>query len=806
MVANSGLIVWFDDVRKEHVAQVGGKNASLGEMINGLSSQGVKVPGGFALTTDAYRLLLSKEGLQDYVFSELARYEGGSQDLSRTGLNIRQRFKAAALPDELTLAVIDAYRELCRRYGTDQLAVAVRSSATAEDLPTASFAGQQETYLNVTNAHDLLNACLDCFASLFTDRSIAYRQEHGFDHTKVALSVGVQKMVRSDLAGSGVIFSLDTESGLDRVILVSATWGLGENIVQGLVNPDEYWVFKHTLSDDHYRPILRKKIGEKEKKMVFATGEKGHTRTIPTLEEERTIPVLSDEEILCLARWTVLIEDHYKTPMDVEWAKDGVDGRLFIVQARPETVHSQKKRGRLKTFRLLERSRVLVTGRSVGQGIVAAPVCRIQSPSELNLFKQGCILVTAMTDPDWVPIMKKAAGIVTDHGGRTCHAAIVSRELGIPAVVGTSTATSVLTDDQSVTLSCAEGDTGNVYEGKLEFDMEEVSYADLPTTGTKLMMNIASPDAALRWWELPNDGVGLARIEFIINDVVRAHPMALIKYDELEDRKARTLIDQLTRGYKDRTRFFVDKLAEGVAMIAAAFYPKPVIVRMSDFKSNEYANLIGGRQFEPEEENPMLGFRGASRYCDDRYREGFALECSAMKVVREQMGLTNVKLMIPFCRTIEEADRVLEVMSLYGLKRGEDGLEIYVMAEIPSNVLLADQFCERFDGFSIGSNDLTQLTLGIDRDSGLLIEAFDERNEAVKRMIRMLLRTAKEKGTKVGICGQAPSDYPDFAEFLVREGIDSLSLNPDSIIQVRLRVATVEEEIRSHLSQYQREA
>lgn len=797
MSKKNRYICWFDEISKDDLPLVGGKNASLGEMIGHLAEVNVKVPSGFALTTDSYRMLLEKQDLEQFIFSELERYHRGQQNLSETGRNIRLRFKAGALPDELTMRIFEAYQELGRRHGREHLSVAVRSSATAEDLPTASFAGQQETYLNVTNAHDLLNACLDCFASLFTDRSIAYREERNFDHSRVALSVGVQKMVRSDLAGSGVIFSLDTETGFDKVVMITATWGLGENIVQGTVNPDEYYVFKPPLNDHRYRPILRKKLGEKEKKMVFATGEKGHTRTIPTSAEERNSSVLSDEEILHLARWTVLIEQHFKSPMDIEWAKDGEDGELYIVQARPETVQSRRKRGSLKTYRLRDHGKILVTGRSVGQSIVAAEVCKIRSPSEINLFKEGSILVTEMTDPDWVPIMKKAVGIITDHGGRTCHAAIVSRELGIPAVVGTSTSTEILDDDQEVTLSCAEGDIGNVYEGKQEFDVEEVSYSDLPRTNTNIMMNIASPDAAYRWWELPNDGVGLARIEFIINDVVRAHPMALVKYDQLQDRKAKAQIDKLTRGYEDRCHFFVDKLAEGVAMIASAFYPNPVIVRMSDFKSNEYANLIGGEQFEPKEENPMLGFRGASRYCDDRYREGFALECKAMKRVREEIGLTNVKLMIPFCRTLEEADRVLRVMAEHGLARGENGLEIYVMAEIPSNVILADHFADRFDGFSIGSNDLTQLTLGIDRDSGILVESFDEQNESVKRMIRMLLKTAREKGKKVGICGQAPSDYPDFAEFLVREGIDSLSLNPDSIVDVRRRVASVEQEIAS---------
>lgn len=795
MADDGGFVRWFEDIGKEDLALVGGKNASLGEMIRELHSAKVQVPGGFALTTDAYGLLLEQNDLSDFISSQLEAYRRGDQDLGATGLNIRMRFKATALPDALTLSIIGAYQRLGSIYQTPHLSVAVRSSATAEDLPDASFAGQQESYLNVTNAHDLLNACRDCFASLFTDRAIAYREEKGFAHDRVALSVGVQKMVRSDLAGSGVVFSLDTESGLDNVIIINAAWGLGENIVQGIVNPDEYVVFKPRLQSGQYRPILQKRLGEKEAKMVFATGGGGHTRTVTTTDEERHKAVLSDDEILKLARWTLLIEEHFKTPMDIEWAKDGLDNRLYIVQARPETVQSTRSRGSIKTYRLLEGSDVLVTGRSVGQSIVAAKACRINTPDEIGLFKEGSILVTVMTDPDWVPIMKKAAGIVTDHGGRTCHAAIVSRELGIPAVVGTTDATKVLQDDLEITLSCAEGDTGKIYKGIQRFEVDEISYADLPSTKTKIMLNIASPAAAHKWWEAPSDGVGLARIEFIINDVVKAHPLALAKFHELEDRKARAEIEKLTKGYADRGRFFVDKLAEGVALIAAAFYPKPVIVRLSDFKSNEYANLIGGRQFEPHEENPMLGYRGASRYVDEQYREGFALECKAMKTVREVMGLTNVKLMIPFCRTLEEADSVLEVMRAHGLARGAHGLEIYVMAEIPSNIILADHFAERFDGFSIGSNDLTQLTLGIDRDSGLLVEAFDERNEAVKRMIRMLLQSARETGTKVGICGQAPSDYPEFAEFLVREGIDSISLNPDSIIEVRKRVASVEEEL-----------
>ncbi len=795
MCAERSYVRWFEDVGKDDVPLVGGKNASIGEMLNRLGPLGVNVPGGFAITTDAYWFVLVREGLKDFIFKELEKYHQEKQDLATTGLNIRLGFRGATLPDPLTMEIIDAYRQLAHRYESPHLSVAVRSSATAEDLPTASFAGQQESYLNVTNAHDLLNACLQCFASLFTDRAIAYREERGFDHDKVGISVGVQKMVRSDLAGSGVAFSLDTESGLDTVILINAAWGLGENVVQGIVNPDEYMVFKPRLKDERFRPILRKKRGEKESKVIFAKGEGGRTRTVPTSEEERVMPVLQDEEIIKIARWTLTIEEHFNTPVDVEWAKDGMTQEIYIVQARPETVQSIRERGTVKAYRLLEPGEVLVTGRAIGQSIVSAHVCNIASHIDVDLFREGCILVTQMTDPDWVPIMKKAAGIITDRGGRTCHAAIVSRELGIPAVVGTNDATRVLTDELEVTLCCAEGDTGKIYRGKKKFQVDRISYTDLPPTRTKLMLNIASPAAAFKWWEAPNDGVGLARIEFIINDVVKAHPMALIKYDRIEDKKAKSQIDALTEGYADRSRFFVDKLAEGVGLIAAAFYPKPVIVRLSDFKTNEYANLIGGKQFELDEENPMLGFRGASRYCDRRFREGFNLECAAMKMVREEMGLTNVKLMVPFCRTLEEADSVLQALAENGLARGEKGLEIYVMAEIPSNIILADLFANRFDGFSIGSNDLTQLTLGIDRDSGFLVKAFDERNEAVKRMISMLIHTARTTGTKVGICGQAPSDYPEFAAFLVREGIDSISLNPDSIVDVRKSIARVEMEL-----------
>jgi pyruvate,water dikinase len=699
-------------------------------------------------------------------------------------------------PDETAIAIRDAYRELCRRSGEEEVDVAVRSSATAEDLPDASFAGQQETFLNITGEEELLDACRKCYASLFTDRAISYRENKGFDHMQVALSVGVQKMVRSDKAGAGVMFSIDTDTGFPDVVVIDAAWGLGENVVQGSVTPDNYTVFKPLLQDGTLTPILNKTIGGKEKKMVYARGAGSTTRNVDTSARERRSFVLSDDEILQLARWAAVIERHYGTPMDMEWAKDGDSGELFIVQARPETVQSRKEAGVLKSYHLKQQGEVLLTGMAIGESVAAGKVQVIKSASEIERFEDGNILVTGMTDPDWVPIMKKAAGIITDHGGRTSHAAIVSRELGIAAVIGTEHGTGELKDGQEVTLSCAEGDQGRIYEGILEYEETEVNLDDLPETRTQIMMNIASPAAASRWWRLPCRGIGLARMEFIINNQIKAHPMALLKYDELEDKDAKRQIRELTRHYDDKSEYFIDQLAQGIAMIAASQYPDPVIVRMSDFKTNEYADLIGGRQFEFSEENPMLGFRGASRYYSEHYRAGFALECAAIKRVRERIGLGNVVVMIPFCRTLKEADRVLEVMAEEGLVRGQIGLEVYVMVEIPSNVVLAEQFAERFDGFSIGSNDLTQLTLGIDRDSAVLKEVFDERDEAVKKTIAQAIRAANKTGTKIGICGQAPSDYPEFAEFLVEEGIDSISLNPDSVIGVIRRVAEVEKRLQ----------
>jgi pyruvate, water dikinase len=784
-------VLSFEKINAEDVSRVGGKNASLGEMIDRLKAEGIRVPLGFATTAHAYWEFLEANDLPEKIGQRLNDLNQGDKTLEQAGKSIRRLFARATFPEEISVAIKNAYQRLCEQYGMADVDVAVRSSATAEDLPDASFAGQQETFLNVTGEDELMDACRKCYASLFTDRAITYRQEKGFDHMKVALSIGVQKMVRSDQAGSGVIFSIDTETGFPDVVVINAAWGLGENVVQGTVNPDEYRVFKPLVGKDDYRPIIEKTLGAKEKKMIYAKGGTNATRNIDTPKKERRAFVLEDDDILRLAQWTCRIEDHYGRPMDVEWAKDGETGELFIVQARPETVQSQKEAGTLKTYALKEKGERLLTGLSIGDAIAAGKACLIKSPDQIDQFEKNAVLVTEMTDPDWVPIMKNAAGIITDHGGRTCHAAIVSRELGIPAIVGTSDATDVLKTGQEITLSCAEGDEGYVYKGILRFEEEEVDLEEIPDTQTRIMMNIASPAAAFRWWRLPCEGIGLARMEFIINNIIKIHPMALVRYTTLKDREAKHAIDMLTRGYEDKTEYFVDHLARGIAKIAASQYPEPVIVRMSDFKTNEYAELIGGWEFEGRENNPMLGFRGASRYYSPKYREGFALECRAIKRVREEIGMTNVLIMIPFCRTVAEADKVLEVLAENDLIRGEKGLEVYVMCEIPSNVTLAEEFAERFDGFSIGSNDLTQLVLGVDRDSSELADLFDERNPAVKKEISRLIRAAHKKNTKVGICGQAPSDYPDFAAFLVEKGIDSISLNPDSVIPVKKRIAAM---------------
>ncbi|MCS6287210.1 MAG: phosphoenolpyruvate synthase [Nitrospira sp.] len=791
------LVRWFADIGIEDVPLVGGKNASLGEMYRELAAKGVKVPNGFAVTAQGYWDFLREAGLEATLRDTLKEVDARDlADLRRRGSCIRQAMLEASLPHTLERAILDAYARLSEE-APEPVDVAVRSSATAEDLPDASFAGQQETYLNVQGALALLDTCKRCFASLFTDRAIAYRVEKGFDHHKVALSIGVQRMVRSDLASAGVMFSIDTETGFQNAVLINAAYGLGENVVQGSVNPDEFYVFKPTLKEG-YRPILQKRLGSKEFKLIYDVGGGKMVKNVPVPPDDRARFAITDDEIMTLARWATVIEDHYRikrggaSPMDMEWAKDGKTGELFIVQARPETVQSQKDPDVIETYRLTERSRVLVSGRSVGDKVGQGTVRVIKQVQQMQDFREGEVLVTDKTDPDWVPIMKRASAIVTNRGGRTCHAAIVSRELGLPAIVGAETATERLKDGQVVTVSCAEGETGFVYDGRLPVEIDRVHIKDLRRPKTAIMMNVANPEEAIRLSFIPNDGVGLAREEFIIANTIKAHPLALLDYAKLEDHAVKAEIDRLTAGYPDKAQFFVDKLAQGVGMIAAAFYPKDVIVRLSDFKSNEYANLIGGRQFEPAEENPMLGFRGASRYYDPRYREGFALECRALRRVRDDMGLTNLKVMIPFCRTVEEGRRVLDEMAAHGLRRGERGLEVYLMCEIPSNILLAEEFAALCDGFSIGSNDLTQLTLGVDRDSELVAPLFDERNPAVKRIITMAIQAAKRAGRKIGICGQAPSDYPEFAQFLVEQGIDSLSLNPDSVLTTTAAVLAAE--------------
>ena len=787
----NGFILPYSQIARKDVALVGGKNASLGELIGKLGSEGIRVPDGFAITASAYRTFIAANNLENQIRAALTRLEPDSGSLAETGANIRHMILKAELPPDLIEAIIGSYRTMTTRTG-EAPSVAVRSSATAEDLPEASFAGQLETFLNIDSEAALLEACLRCFASLYTDRAISYRQNQGFGQMDIAISIGVQRMVRSDKACSGVMFSIDTDSGFPNIVLINGSWGLGETVVQGMVDPDEFEIFKPLLSDAALRPIIQRRCGGKEKKLIYSQANANCVELVDCTAAERAALVLSDAEILVLARWAVQIERHYGLPMDMEWAKDGESGELFIVQARPETVQSRRAAGRLKSYSLVGSGKRLLQGAAIGDAIAGGRVCRIASANNIADFKDGSVLVTETTDPDWVPIMKKAAAIITDHGGRTSHAAIVSRELSLPAIVGAGNATAVLEAEYEVTVSCAEGETGFVYDGLVEFETQEINLNQLPETHTKIMINLANPSAAFRWWRLPTDGVGLARIEFIISNMIRIHPMALAHFDDVQDESARRQIEELTASYTDKEAYFVDRLSEGVARIAAAHYPNPVIVRLSDFKTNEYASLIGGRQFEPHEENPMLGWRGASRYYHDDYRDGFALECQAMRKVRDEIGMTNVKLMIPFCRTLGEADRVLEELRLHGLQRGESGLEIYVMAEIPSNIILAEKFAEKFDGFSIGSNDLTQLALGVDRDSDLLQSLFDERDDTVKSMITDLLRKARQSGAPVGICGQAPSDHPEFVRFLVENGISSMSVNPDSFLTVKETVAATE--------------
>lgn len=782
-------ILWFEEIGMGDLPRVGGKNASLGEMIGTLSGKGIRVPGGFALTADTYRQFVAANDLAPRIREHLAAAREGGASASDAGHKIRQLFLDSPMPPDLAEAVSRAYRRLSGD-GADAV-VAVRSSATAEDLPDASFAGQQETFLNVTGEQELLDACRRCFASLFTDRAISYRDIKGFDDMDVALSVGVQTMVRAESGSSGVMFTLDTETGFPDVVIISATWGLGETVVQGTVDPDKYLVFKPFLDDRQLTPILERTVGAKKIKLVHGEGGAGTELVETTAAEQRGL-VLTDAEVLTLARWVADIEGHYGRPMDLEWAKDGVSGELFIVQARPETVQAQRSGTKFTQHRLEETGKLLLSGGAVGDSIVAAEVCVVDSPADTASFRDGAILVAERTDPDWGPLMKRAAGIITNHGGPTSHAAIVSRELGVPAIVGAGSATRELVDGQTVTLSCAEGEEGHVYEGKLEWTSEEIDLESLPAPRTGVMVNVASPAAALQWWRLPVDGVGLARMEFVISEAIRVHPMALAHPEQVESAEEAAEIRELTAGYEDPEEYFVDRLATGLGKLCAPYHPKPVIVRLSDFKTNEYAHLLGGRFFEPAEENPMLGFRGASRYDDDRYREGFELECRALKRVRERLGFTNLAVMVPFCRTVPEVDGVLAAMAANGLVRGENGLKFYMMCEVPSNVVLAEEFAVRFDGFSIGSNDLTQLVLGVDRDSAILARRFDERDPAVKAMIADVIRRAHDAGITVGICGQGPSNHPDFAAFLVGEGIDSVSLNPDSVLKTIPVIADAE--------------
>ncbi len=800
-------IVGLDQIKLTDISLVGGKNASLGEMIQNLDHLGVKVPHGFAITTLAYRQFIAATDLDQklsYLLSNLDTHD--VEDLLDRSSLAQSLILETPLPLKLEDAIKHAYRQLCQQYGYE-VDVAVRSSATAEDLPHASFAGQQETYLNVRGEQMLLEACQKCFASLFTARAISYRQNQGFDHSEVALSIGVQKMVRSDLAASGVMFSLDPETGFRNAVLISAAYGLGENVVQGTVNPDEYTVFKPALKQG-FDSILRKKLGSKKLKLVYDDSDSAKsTKNLPVSDSERQKFALNDRDILQLARWACSIEDHYSqvyegyTPMDIEWAKDGITGELFIVQSRPETVQSQKAQNVLRNYQLQDHSKVLVTGCGVGDVIGQGKVRVIQDFHNIEHFQDGEVLVTERTDPDWEPLMQQASALVTNQGGRVCHAAIIARELGIPAIVGTGNSTEILKTGTEITVDCAEGETGRVYEGLLPFRIDETVLENLPRPRTQLMMNVGNPNEAFRLAAIPNDGVGLARLEFIIANHIKAHPLALLNYPNLQTAEGNLDSDlcaelaKLTRGYEDKSQYFIDKLAEGVGTIAAAFYPQPVIIRFSDFKSNEYAKLLGGSRFEPQEENPMLGWRGACRYYDEQYRVSFGLECQAIRRLRDEMGLTNIIVMVPFCRTPEEGRQVLAQMANHGLVQGENGLQVYVMCELPSNVILAEEFAELFDGFSIGSNDLTQLTLGLDRDSAAIAQLFDERNQAVKRMVAMAITAAKKRGRKIGFCGQAPSDYPEFASFLVEQGIDSISLNPDSLLKTLLQISEIENDV-----------
>jgi pyruvate,water dikinase len=795
-MSKSRYVRFFEEIGVEDVPLVGGKNASLGEMYRNLAGAGVRVPNGFAITAEAYRHMLDAAGAWEVLHDALDDLQADDvTDLARRAKQARDTVYGAGLPEDLEREIIDSYRVLQDQYGED-VSLAVRSSATAEDLPTASFAGQHESYLNIHGQENLLDSCQRCFASLFTDRAIHYRIDQGFDHFAIGLSIGVMKMIRSDLAASGVFFSLDTESGFRDVVFVTGAYGLGENVVQGAVDPDEFYVHKPTFETGH-RAVLRRLLGDKAVKMIFLEGGTKHTtRNVPTPKADRDRYCISDEDVLELADYAIKIETHYGRPMDMEWAKDGLDGKLYLVQARPETVASQRKVSTLESYVLDGHGEVLSEGRSVGEKIASGNARFIENLSHLSEFEPGEVLVADITTPDWEPVMKTAAAIVTNRGGRTCHAAIIARELGIAAVVGAGDATTSLARAGTVTVSCSEGDTGRIYRGTVPFHVERTDVDEILRPNTKIMVNLGNPDLAFKTSFLPNDGVGLARMEFIISESIKAHPLALVHPEQVTDPHAREALARLLRGHTDGTSFFVQRLSEGIATIAAAFWPKPVVVRMSDFKTNEYASLLGGADFEADEENPMLGFRGASRYAHPAYEDGFALECEAMKRVRGEMGLTNVILMIPFVRRLGEADRVLERMADLGLERGRDGLEIYAMCEIPNNVLLIDQFAPRFDGFSIGSNDLTQLTLGVDRDSEIVAFDYDERDEGVKEMIRLAVEGCARNGIHSGLCGQAPSDYPDMAEYLVELGIDSISLNPDTVLKTTQQILELEHRLK----------
>jgi pyruvate,water dikinase len=783
-------ICWFSDERAQSVALLGGKNSSLSKMIRNLSQYGIRVPNGFATTSQAFRKFLKENQLYEMIPKELKKLKADGTNLHEVGHAIRDEIKKAKLSEDLTHSINNFFIDLKNKSNRKNFSVAVRSSATAEDSPHASFAGQLETYLNIASQDQLLIAIKDCFASLYTDRAIFYRMEKGFDHMKVSLSVGIQEMIRSDKACAGVMFTLEPESGFPDTVVINGSWGLGEYVVKGTVSPDEFTVFKPLLKDESLWPILKKELGSKNRKLIY--DPKGQTKSQKTSRLEQESFCLSDSEVQVLARWGVIIEQEYDRPMDIEWAKDGENNNIYIVQARPETIHSNESKGILKNYVLIEKATPILTGVAIGNAIAQGNVCLLKSIKESHKFKAGSVLVTEMTDPDWVPLMKKASAIITEFGGRTSHAAIISRELGLPGIIGVENATRTLKDNEPVTVSCAEGSTGHVYKGILKFDESDIETLTTDFTRTKIMINIATPEGALRWWKLPVAGIGLTRLEFLISNVIRIHPMALIHPERIKDKKVVKQIEQLTQRYESQEHYFIELLGQGIGTIAASQYPNPVIIRMSDFKSNEYAELIGGTDFEPAEENPMLGFRGASRYYHDDYREGFSLECQAINYAREIMGFENIIVMIPFCRTPEEADMVLHTMAENNLVRGEKGLDIYMMAEIPSNVILATEFAKRFDGFSIGSNDLTQLILGVDRDSAQLKDLFNENHPAVKMAIAEIISKAHEAGIKVGLCGQGPSDDLDFAEFLINCGIDSISLTPDSVMGVIKRVADVE--------------